>query len=402
MAHRVESSNPGFSVSGTFPGGSIVVVDDSDPADVQLRLKNDPKGSWSGHYHFRMTGARGLPCKLRILNAAVLSPGYAAISAANPRTSTTGPWGDTGPRVSYDRQNWFRVRGELVGQDYIAEFVPEQDICFVAQWVPYSIDREYNFLSQVQKSRRVRAGSVGKTVMGAQIDYLRVADTGSGEGKNNCWIISRQHPSETMSGYFNEGLLKRLTDEHDPVVRQLLSKVNLHIIPNMNPDGSGEAFTRLNGGGADLNRSWQSANIESSPEVFHVQQKMREVGVDFFMDCHGDEEFRHVILAGPLPVPYGRDRHNALFADLRNAWAATSPDYDLSHPYIGGPPRENYRDLAWLWMSEEFDCLSVILEQPFKDTTWAEDEQHGWSAERADRLGYSFVNALNQIADSLR
>jgi hypothetical protein len=120
------------------------------------------------------------------------------------------------------------------------------------------------------------------------------------------------------------------------------------------------------------------------------------------MDCHGDEEFRYVILAGPLPEPYGSERHNRLFADLRKAWAAASPDYDLSHPYIGGPPRDGYRGLAWYWVGEEFDCLSVILEQPFKDTTWLEDERHGWSDQRADRLGQSFLGAFSQIVDQLR
>jgi murein tripeptide amidase MpaA len=394
--------SPGFSASGQFPGGSIEVVDDTNPVDVQLRLKNDPNGTWRGHYHFRITGAKGTPCKIRILEAANLSAEYLGISEANLRT-TDGPWGNAGSRVSYDRKHWFLVRGRLVGSDYVIELTPERDICFIARWVPYSIDREYDFLSQIQRSSRVRAGSVGKSSKGAQLDYLVVGDNDdlTQKTKLNCWIVSRQHPSETMSGFFNEGLLKRLTDQYDPVVRQLLSKVNFHIIPNINPDGSGAGFTRVNGAGTDLNRSWEAPSAERSPEVHSVQRKMREVGVDFFMDCHGDEEFRYVILAGPLPEPHGSERHNRLFAELRKAWAAVSPDYDPSHPYIGGPPSDGYRRQAWYWVGEEFDCLSVILEQPFKDTTWVEDERHGWSDQRADRLGYSFITAFNQIVDQL-
>lgn len=202
MKDVITSERPGFSASGQFPGGSIEVVDDSDPADVQLRLKNDPSCTWRGHYHFRITGAKGRSCRIRILDAAVMSVEYAAISEANPR-ATTGQWEGTGPRVSYDREHWFRVRGKLEGPDYVIEFVPDQDICFIAQWVPYSIDREYNFLSRIQRSPRVRAGSVGKSVKGAQIDYLVVSDDElrTEVPKRNCWIVSRQHPSETMSGF---------------------------------------------------------------------------------------------------------------------------------------------------------------------------------------------------------
>ena len=58
--------------------------------------------------------------------------------------------------------------------------------------------------------------------------------------------------------------------------------------------------------------------------------------------------------------------------------------------------------MAWNWVAERYGCLGVLLEQPFKDTSWATDPVRGWSPERATRLGASFVVALNQVVPELR
>src|SRR5258708_5734301 len=58
--------------------------------------------------------------------------------------------------------------------------------------------------------------------------------------------------------------------------------------------------------------------------------------------------------------------------------------------------------MAWNWVGERFQCLSVLLEQPFKDTSWWEDPQRGWSPERASRLGASLPVAILAVLGRLR
>ena len=58
--------------------------------------------------------------------------------------------------------------------------------------------------------------------------------------------------------------------------------------------------------------------------------------------------------------------------------------------------------MAWTWIAERFNCLSVLLEQPFKDTSWTQDPVSGWSPERAIRLGASLLPALMGVVPKLR
>jgi murein tripeptide amidase MpaA len=390
---------PGFSVTAQIPCGSAEILAASVPGDIRIGLRKDPGGDFDGHYHFRITGAKGRPCRVTFVDAVALSSGFAAL-VARRGGKADGPWSDTGPCLSHDRQTWARIHGEIIGTDYVVSFTPEFDISYLAQWAPYSLDRELDFMARLQLSGRVRCGSLGRTLGGADIDHVMVGSPDT--AKRQCWLIGRQHPSETMSGFFMEGLLTRLADPADPVVAHLLERAVIHLVPNINPDGSSGAFTRLNGGSADLNRSWDNPDPAVSPEVWWVQQRMQATGVDFCLDCHGDEELRCVFLAGPLKPPHGSARQNRLFGIFEHAWAAASPDYEPGQPYPGGEPTTARTSSAWHWVAHRFDCLSVLLEQPFKDTSCTPQPATGWSPQRAAMLGHTFVDALAGVVEDLR
>ena len=384
-----------IAVTGDFPAGSIEVVDASDPADIRLRLRADLGTEVRGAYLFRVTGARGAAVRLRILDVRDLEADRLA-----GRDGYEDAWTNTGPHVSYDRATWFRVAGTMVGRDYVIDHMPLHDVAYYASWAPYPLDRELDLIARVQMSPRVRVETIGASVLGVPIDLLTIGE--ASPGKRTCWVVARQHPSEAMSGYFLEGMLPRLVDEHDPVARQLLDRAVIYVVPNMNPDGTRLGHTRCNGAGANLNREWANPSPARSPEVVAVQARMASTGVDFFMDCHGDEELRCVFLGGPLEIPSRSPRLASLFAQFERAWMAASPEYELGHGYPGGPPAEADLRMAWNWVAERYGCLGVLLEQPFKDTSWATDPVRGWSPERATRLGASFVAALNQVVPSLR
>ena len=170
----------------------------------------------------------------------------------------------------------------------------------------------------------------------------------------------------------------------------------------MNPDGAALGHTRANAAGVNLNREWVEPDPDRSPEVFAVRGLMESVGVDFAMDCHGDEELRCNFLGGPLEIPSRSARLDRLFHDFELAWHRATPDYQLGHPYPGGAPAEADLRMAWNWIAERFDCLSVLLEQPFKDTAWRQDAPRDWMPERAVAFGASFPDALLGIVDRLR
>ena len=82
-------------------------------------------------------------------------------------------------------------------------------------------------------SRCIEEGLVGGE--GFAVDASLIS---ADANKQPLWIIARQHPGETMAEWFVEGMLERLIDGNDPIARALLDTAVLHVVPNMNPDGS--------------------------------------------------------------------------------------------------------------------------------------------------------------------
>jgi murein tripeptide amidase MpaA len=381
-------------ISSQIPGGSIVVDSCDSVADIRLRLAPDAMNAF-GWYHFRVTGAKDAEATFRILNA-----GLCVDQRLAGREDYDNSWHNTGPVASYDRRYWFRVPGTLDGDVFTFRHTPRFDCCYYAQWAPYSVDQELDAITRWQLSPLVSLEVLGKTVDGAAIDLLTIGSPGP--GKKICWVIARQHPSERMGGYFIEGLVDRLLDPRDAATRRLLDQAVFYVVPNMNPDGARRGYTRSNAAGANLNREWVAPDPVRSPEVWLVRGRMEATGVDFAIDCHGDEELRCNFLGGPLEIPSRSARLAGLFQAFEQAWAAITPAYELGHPYPGGPPAEADLRMAWNWIGERFNCLSVLLEQPFKDTSRWPDPHRGWSPERATAFGATLPDALAAVVGSLR
>ncbi|MGC4010483.1 MAG: M14-type cytosolic carboxypeptidase [Pseudomonas sp.] len=383
-----------IAVTGEIPCGSIQILDANDPGDIRLALRADAGTHFIGYYHFRVSGARGVACRFVITNVS-------EDQRLAGREQYEDEWTNTGPHASYDLESWFRIPASRTPEGYVFEHVPEHDVVYYAKWAPYTLEREQRFLARIGQSPLVHTRVLGSSVRGYPIECLSLG-AGTGSGKPVAWIISRQHPSETMSGFFLEGFLSRLVDSHDTVASALRERLDIHVVPNMNPDGVAAGNTRANAVGINLNREWADPDPHRSPEVLCVRDEMERLGVDFCLDCHGDEELRCVFLGGPLEIPSRSEQLAGKFREFERAWADATPEYEMGHPYPGGAPETADLRMAWNWIGERFKCLSVLLEQPFKDTSWREDPVTGWSPQRAHALGDRLVEALYAMSGKLR
>ena len=140
---------------------------------------------------------------------------------------------------------------------------------------------------------------LGETLDGQPLDLIEAG----AEGAPCLWIIGRQHPGETMAGWWMEGFLERLLDPADRTACGLLRRARVHVVPNMNPDGCRRGHLRTNAAGVNLNRAWAAPTMAESPEVFLVRARMERTGVDVCLDVHGDEALPYVFIAGPEGVP---------------------------------------------------------------------------------------------------
>lgn len=372
-------------ISSSFDSGNIEVIDDKDPSAVRLRIRKDAGEDHFQWFHFRVTSARGKALRLQIENAGEASypEGFENYRAC----------------VSYDRVHFGRVDTTFDGKVLTIIDTPRLDSVYYSYFAPYSLERHADLVAHAVCQPHVQYQRLGASCEGRDMDLLRI---GQPDGdKKVCWIIARQHPGETMAEWLVEGLLHRLFDEDDPVAAALLHKAVFYVVPNMNPDGSFRGHLRNNAAGMNLNRAWAEPSMERSPEVFLVRQKMEQTGVDFFLDVHGDEGLPYNFIAGSDGIP----RWNQRLAELQGRYVdellRITPEFQKEFGYPVDPPGQANLSMGAHFVGERFDCLSMTLEQPFKDAA-NRPHRDGWSPKRARRLGQVQLDALRTLVDSLR
>ena len=365
-------------ISSTFDGGAIEVVADADPRDLQVGLRADSHADFRQWFYFRLQGAQAQPTRVRFVNAGAA-------------TYVTG-WRDYHAVASYDRVDWFRVPTTFDGSELTIAHTPLRDSIYYAYFEPYSWDRHLALLGRADDSPRARVRDLGATVEGRDLNLVTVGTAAA--GRKSLWVIARQHPGETMAEWFVEGMLERLLDPADPVARRILERAVVHIVPNMNPDGSVRGNLRTNAAGANLNREWMAPSMGTSPEVFLVRQRIQQTGADIFLDAHGDEGLPYVFVAGCEMVPGFTPEQGKVQGDFIEHYKRASPDFQSVHGYSAGKYQTDALKLASKWVGHTYGCLSLTLEMPFKDNADLPDPEFGWSGERSRKLGAAILQPL--------
>lgn len=373
-------------ISSKFDGGNIEVVELKGPEHIHLKIRNDSNAEFKQWFYFRLQGAENQACHIQILNAG--------------EASYQDGWKDYQAVASYDREEWFRVPTRFENGVLHIEHTPDFNDVYYAYFTPYSYERHLDLLAFAQQSPMCKVEDLGSTVEGRDISLLTVGE--ADKSKLKLWIIARQHSGETMAQWFIEGLLNRLLDPADAIARTLLQKAVLYIVPNMNIDGTVKGNLRANAAGMDLNRQWQNASPDKSPEVYYVREKMQETGVDFFLDAHGDEGLPYVFLAGCEGIPSYDKRRQALEEKFKAAFIQANPDIQDQYGYVKDKPGQANLALATQSIGEKFHCLAYTLEMPFKDNKNLPDVEYGWSSLRSAKLGESALEAILALLADLR
>ena len=370
-------------ITDQFDSGNIIVRDASEFGDIQLEIRKDKDSDFYQWFHYRVTGGRDQNLVMKIGNAGGAAylegwPGYRACA-------------------SYDRETWFRVDTDFADGVLTISHAPEHDTVWYAYFAPYSMEQHQDLIAWAQTCEGVRLEVLGETLDGQTLDCLHV-----GTGKRDIWVAARQHPGESMAEWFMEGFMGRLFDLDDPVARKLRELATFHLVPNMNPDGSKRGHLRTNAKGINLNRIWDKADLESSPEVFHVINRMRETGVDLHLDIHGDEALPYNFIAGGEGAPAFDAKGQEMLDGYKSALARISPDFQTKFGYEVDAPGTGNLSMCTNYMAETFGCLAMTLEMPFKDNDDLPDLEHGWSPERCRKLGEANLDAMLAMMDQLR
>lgn len=373
-------------ITSHFDSGNINVVSADTPDSIKLTINKDNQSDFYQWFHFKLDAEPNQTYVLTICDLA--------------KSAYPSAWHDYQAVASYDRVNWFRVPTQFDGDNLVITHDAAYQQTYFAYFAPYSHEQHLNLLAQAQMSPRCTQTTLGSTLDGRELSMLKIGE--SIEGRKVIWITARQHPGETMAEWLIEGLLNRLLDEDDGVARSLLQSCVFYIVPNMNPDGAYRGHLRTNAVGVNLNREWATPSMEQSPEVYLTLNKMRETGVDLFLDVHGDEELPYNFVAGAEGNPGYSDRIARLEASFKQALMATTPEFQDVYGYPKDAPGEGNMTVATNAVGEEFDCLAFTLEMPFKDNNDLPDAALGWSPRRCQQLGEDVLVAMHQVNQQLR
>ncbi len=370
-------------VSSDFDSGNIVCKSADDPSNIELEIKPDGKAAFFQWFYYCVEGGEGQNLVMRLTNA--------------HGASYQGGWKNYRAVASYDSEEWVRVNTSFDNGELTIRHAPEADKVYYAYFAPYPTSRYRTYMENIGASSVLTPDVLGQTLDGQDIHYLR-----AGSGPRQMWVIARQHPGETMGSWWMEGFLERLTGENDAASQALLEKATLHIVPCMNLDGAKRGHLRTNAAGKDLNRAWRNTTMEESPEVFLVREKMRETGVDFFLDVHGDEAIANNFLDSAAGIPSWDERHGNLFDAYSSRLLDISKDFQTKEGYPPSAPGKANLDIANSYVAETWNCLSMTLEMPFKDATVNPDEVHGWSPARCRNFAREHLTVMAEIVDKLR
>ncbi len=374
-----------ISISSAFDSGNIRVLSITDTAAgvrAELEIVTDHQSDFYQWFHFRLANAAGREVELAIVNGAGSAypdgwPGYAA-------------------RMSEDRENWFLADTRYADGTLTIRLTPDSNAVWIAYFAPYSMERHHDLIAWAAGQAGVVHRELGLTLDGQPMDLLTL-----GDGPKQVWLYARQHPGETMAQWWMEGALERLCDEEDAVARLLRQKATIHLVPNMNPDGSRRGHLRTNAAGVNLNREWHEPSAERSPEVLLVRNAMDDSGVDFAMDVHGDEAIPAVFIAGFDGIPSITERQSGLYHRYRDTLARRTPDFQTRHGYPVAAAGKANLSMSTNQLAERFGAVAMTLEMPFKDNDDLPDADYGWSPARSMQLAKDCLAVLAEMIDAL-
>ena len=370
-------------ISSAFDGGNIIVHSAKDPANIRLSIRADNNSDFFQWFYYRVSGIKDQALHMALENA--------------KDAAFTGGWDGYHACASYDRETWFRIPTTSYADGaLVIDHTPEHDSVYYAYFAPYSMERHASVVAEAAMHEGVSLRILGQTVQGQDLDCLSV-----GTGDKTIWVIARQHPGETMAEWWMEGFLARLLDDEDETALALRDKATFHIVPNMCPDGSKNGNLRTNETGANLNREWGVATIQSAPEVYHTIAAMDEAKPDLCLDVHGDESLPYNFIAGAEGIPGYTDKQAGNLAAFLSAYKTASPDFQTVHGYPKNKPGTANLTMCTNYTAHAYDCLAMTLEMPFKDNADAPDPKFGWSPDRSADLGGAVLDAILAVVEQL-
>jgi murein tripeptide amidase MpaA len=372
-------------VDTNFYGGNIDVFGMTVKKDVILEVRPDPTPGFRQWWYFSVLAEPGEVKRLIISNTA----------------ETLVPMGWSGYQAFCSRDNatWVRVPTTYANGRLIIEHTSAAAPVWYAYFPPYLEVHRNNLLAFCRADARARVSELAQV---GPDDVLDIVEIGS-EASNalHIWAVCRQHPGEVQASWWADGFLRRLLDPADADALSVLRRARLHIVPNMNPDGSRLGFHRCNRHGRNLNASWNCSDFDTTPAVQAVLDCMAASGIDMCLDVHADEELPYVFVANVdrivQPPSEIASICDSFQAELGTIDPAFRPDSGYVRPHTLAAP------LAFCspHIMHTFRVPALTLELPYKMVEGPPGQINEYAVPGCTRTGRSCLTVLARVLNKV-
>ena len=369
-----------INVTTDFDAGTVSVISAAQADDIQLAINKDNQSCTRQWFYFAVDSGGSMLQRIRLLNA--------------DKVSFSAAWDGYQAFASYDNQHWFRIDTRYQQGELVLTLNAQAAKVYYAYFVPYPQARHDALLQQVTTIPTAQLEVLGQTPQGRDMMLLRI---GSADPKaKKIWLIARQHPGETMAQWLAEGVIKQLS-EHFAAPQAEQSAIRFYSVANMNPDGAAIGNHRTNASGINLNRHWATPDPVLCPEVYLVKQAMQRIGVDAFIDIHGDESLPYNFMLAETKHPFA-DRLKQALAEVDSNFQT---EYDYSNVAVGcgasSCGTSCGQQAATSFVQQQFGVASMLLEASFKPLQQA-GQTLVWDHNSAIKLGRSLALVLCDFA----
>ncbi|XP_063050955.1 cytosolic carboxypeptidase 1 isoform X3 [Engraulis encrasicolus] len=287
----------------------------------------------SNHYHqwfyFEVSGMQvGTPYRFNIINCEKANSQFnygmqVLMYSVQEAIGGRPQWGRTGQDICYYKNHFSRssiAAGGQKGKSYYTmtftvTFQHKDDVCYFAYHYPYTYSTLKMHLQKLQEKCAdgvyLREDVLCDTVGGNPCPMLTITampDTAGHthlnqlRGRPVVFLTARVHPGETNASWVMKGTLEFLIGT-SPLAQSLRACYLFKIIPMLNPDGVINGNHRCSLSGEDLNRQWQSPNLELHPTIYHAKGLLQYLNAIqraplVFCDYHGHSRKKNVFMYG--------------------------------------------------------------------------------------------------------
>lgn len=372
-------------VSSNFYGGNIEVLGPTPDKEAVLEIRPDPTPGFRQWWYFSISSRPEEVERLIISNAEKSLvpmgwPGYEAFR-------------------SLDNAAWTRAPTRYVEGRLVVEHTSAAGPVWYAYFPPYlEADRD-RLLAFCRADARA---SVGALTQAGPDDAVDLVEIGS-EAPNtlHVWAVCRQHPGEVQASWWADGFLRRLFDPADAHALDVLRRARVHVVPNMNPDGSRVGYHRCNRHGRNLNASWNCSSIEATPAVQAVLDRMAACGIDFCLDVHADEELPYAFVANVdriVPPPSGIA---SICDSFQTELGAIDPAFRPRSGYVRPHTLAAPLSFCSPHIMHTFGAPSLTLELPYKRVENPPGRISEYAVPGCVHTGRSSLAALSHVLDDV-